>query len=140
MRDGRIEQVGTPRELYDAPANTFVAQFVGTPPMALFAGTIADGRFRAAGGLTFAAGGVTPGAAIAGFRSGDVRIAGDGEISGAVRAVEDLGADSYAYVEGEFGAIVVRTDGVLRPGERVALRVDAARAKLFDADGRRTAS
>jgi len=137
MRDGRIEQVGTPRELYDAPANVFVAQFVGAPPMALFTGTIDEGSFSGPGGLKFAVDGVAPGAAIAGFRAGDVRLATDGELRGAVRAVEDLGADAYAYVEGEFGSIVVRSERALHVGERVTLRLDAARAKWFAPDGRR---
>ncbi|HWV59500.1 MAG TPA: ATP-binding cassette domain-containing protein, partial [Sphingopyxis sp.] len=43
MRDGRIEQVGTPRELYDRPANIFVAQFLGTPRMNILSATMAEG-------------------------------------------------------------------------------------------------
>src|ERR1700688_628014 len=137
MRDGRIEQIGKPRELYDAPANTFVARFVGAPPMTLFDGTIADGRFTAARGFSFAVTGAAPGAAIAGFRSSDVRLAADGEIRGVVRAVEDLGAESYAYVDGDFGTLVVRVAQPPKAGERVALQLDPSRAKLFDADGKR---
>ncbi len=137
MRDGRIEQVGTARELYDRPANVFVAQFIGAPPMALFSGTISDGRFSAAGGLTFALAAGGPGPALAGFRASDARIADDGELRGTVSAVEDLGADTYAYVGGAFGTIVVRTQATVRPGESVAVRLDGARAKLFDVDGKR---
>jgi len=137
MRDGRIEQIGKPRELYDSPANTFVARFVGAPPMALFEGTIADGRFTAARGFSFAVGSAAPGAAIAGFRASDVRLADDGEIRGVVRAVEDLGAESYAYVDGDFGTLVVRVAQPPKAGERVALQLDPSRAKLFDADGKR---
>src|SRR5687767_8518117 len=43
MRDGRIQQVGTPREVYEHPANTFVAQFIGTPPMNLIRATVENG-------------------------------------------------------------------------------------------------
>jgi ABC-type sugar transport system ATPase subunit len=139
MRDGRIEQVGTPRELYDAPANVFVAQFIGAPPMAIFSGTIAEGHFTGLGGLTFAADGVAPGAATAGFRARDVRIDADGELRGTVRAVEDLGADAYAYVAGDFGSIVVRTERAVQLGDQVTMRLDAARAKWFEPDGRRRA-
>jgi multiple sugar transport system ATP-binding protein len=46
MNQGKIQQVGTPLELYDRPANVFVAQFIGTPPMNLFKGTITDGGSR----------------------------------------------------------------------------------------------
>src|SRR5947209_18816380 len=41
MREGKIQQVGTPREVYESPANAFVAQFIGTPPMNLIAATVA---------------------------------------------------------------------------------------------------
>jgi multiple sugar transport system ATP-binding protein len=44
MKDGRIQQVGTPLEVYDKPANVFVAQFIGTPPMNFFGATVTDGR------------------------------------------------------------------------------------------------
>ena len=55
MRDGRIEQVGTPRELYDRPANIFVAQFLGTPRMNILAATMAEnGRATLAGGRSIA--------------------------------------------------------------------------------------
>ncbi|HEV7921179.1 MAG TPA: sn-glycerol-3-phosphate ABC transporter ATP-binding protein UgpC, partial [Thermoanaerobaculia bacterium] len=48
LRDGKIQQVGTPREVYEQPANVFVAQFIGTPPMNLLPATIADAKVRAA--------------------------------------------------------------------------------------------
>lgn len=48
MNGGRIQQVGTPLEVYDTPANVFVAQFIGTPPMNFFGATVSDGRLAAA--------------------------------------------------------------------------------------------
>ena len=48
MNNGKIQQVGTPLEVYDKPANVFVAQFVGTPPMNFFSATVNDGRLDAA--------------------------------------------------------------------------------------------
>ena len=50
MHDGRIEQIGTPLELYDRPANTFVAGFIGSPAMNLIEGMVKDGALRTAGG------------------------------------------------------------------------------------------
>ncbi len=47
MKDGRIQQVGTPLDVYDQPANVFVAQFIGTPPMNFFDATVTDGRLQA---------------------------------------------------------------------------------------------
>jgi multiple sugar transport system ATP-binding protein len=49
MKDGRIQQVGTPLEVYDAPANVFVAQFIGTPPMNFIDAVVSDGRLEAKG-------------------------------------------------------------------------------------------
>src|ERR1043165_7810217 len=46
MREGKIQQVGTPREVYESPANAFVAQFIGTPPMNLIAATVSNGTLR----------------------------------------------------------------------------------------------
>ena len=48
MKDGRIQQVGTPLDVYDKPANVFVAQFIGTPPMNFFDATVTDGQLQAA--------------------------------------------------------------------------------------------
>jgi multiple sugar transport system ATP-binding protein len=48
MKDGRIQQVGTPLEVYDGPVNVFVAQFIGTPPMNFFDATVSDGQLAAA--------------------------------------------------------------------------------------------
>jgi multiple sugar transport system ATP-binding protein len=48
MKDGKIQQVGTPLEVYDGPVNVFVAQFIGTPPMNFFDATVDDGRLAAA--------------------------------------------------------------------------------------------
>jgi ABC-type sugar transport system ATPase subunit len=141
VNDGRIEQLGTPRELYDAPVNTFVAGFIGTPPMALLNGSIGDGRFVAeGGGLAFASGAQALGAAIAGLRAEDVVLDPTGGVRGVVRVVEDIGSDCYVYVGGPFGALVAR----LRPdetpphaGESVNLRLAAARAHFFDGAGLR---
>jgi len=141
MRDGRIEQLGAPRELYDAPLNAFVAGFIGTPSMALLNGSIGAGRFvTAGGGLDFPSGAQAPGAATAGFRAEDIRLDPAGVVRGIVRVVEDIGSDAYVYVDGTYGALVVRlpADGA-RPhaGDRVNLTLDAARAHFFDTGGAR---
>ncbi|MBJ3786932.1 ABC transporter ATP-binding protein [Devosia sediminis] len=54
MRDGNIEQIGTPLELYDQPANQFVAGFIGSPSMNFISGTLDGGRFTADGGTVIA--------------------------------------------------------------------------------------
>jgi multiple sugar transport system ATP-binding protein len=139
MRDGRIEQLGPPRELYDAPVNTFVAGFIGTPSMALLQGSIADGRFVAAGGgLEFSSVPSVLGAVTAGFRAEHVTLDAAGDVRGTVRVVEDIGSDAYVYVDGAYGALVARLrahEAPPRAGDSVNLRLDSGRAHLFDAGG-----
>jgi multiple sugar transport system ATP-binding protein len=126
LRDGSLEQYASPRELYDAPATEYVAGFVGSPAMS----------FVPARAVSF--GRDFPGAATLGFRPDAVRPAANGEVAGLVRAVEDFGADAYAYVDTEAGTLVARvTDRSPLPGERVTLEFDRARAHPFDAAGLR---
>jgi ABC-type sugar transport system ATPase subunit len=127
MREGRIEQLGAPREVYDRPANVFVAGFVGAPAMALFAAE--------------SFGSLAPrDAATIGLRSDAVSIAGDGEREGSIAAVEDLGNEAYAYVETANGTFVTAVAGrVPAVGERVRLKIDAAKMHAFDAEGHRLA-
>src|SRR5216110_770143 len=91
---GRIEQNGAPVDLYETPANTFVARFIGTPPMNLL-------RLDAAGSEAVIAGTAGPGIAplecaggMLGVRPEHVVLARDGAFSARVESVEYLGADS----------------------------------------------
>jgi len=143
MRDGAIEQLASPRTLYERPASAFVAAFAGTPAMSLVPGEVHDGVFRARGGdLAFAAPGLRSGPVTAGFRAEAVRPFDGGEARGVVRAVEDFGAEAFVYVEGGFGSIVARCDAAAPAlpvaGERIELALDATRAHFFDVhSGRR---
>jgi ABC-type sugar transport system ATPase subunit len=127
MREGRIEQLGSPRDVYDRPANLFVASFVGAPAMALLAAA-------SFGSLA------PPGAETIGLRADAVLLSASGESAGRVRAVEDLGAEAYAYVETPNGTLVSRLTGPAPGlGENVRLHIDAAKMHSFDAEGRRLA-
>ena len=123
MREGRVEQIGSARDLYERPANVFVAGFIGTPPMALIDANALDGS--AADAMTL------------GFRAADVRLGGDGRLRGTVRAVEDLGGEAFVYVDGAYGTLVARCGGADVPhvGEQVGVSPDLARAHRFDATG-----
>ena len=124
---GRIAQVGSPRALYDRPANLFVAQFIGSPRMNVMPARAVPG--------------VAPAGAVqVGMRPEHIGLveAGRGEIDGTVDVTEYLGADTYLIVEaGEAGRIVVRTDGdtALRPGTTVGLSFAPGRVHGFDAEG-----
>ena len=132
LRDGKIEQVGTPLQLYDNPANRFVAQFIGTPSMNMVATQAlplvasrsdvpADGFF-----------GLRPEAL-------HVRPAGasNAPVQGRVELIEALGADTLIYVEAKGVALVSRLNGrtALAPGDRVDLEFDPAQLHVFDGAG-----
>ena len=136
LRDGLIEQVGTPLELYDRPANQFVAQFIGTPQMNVVSGAQVP-QFEALCGLPVPAGGFV------GLRPENVllRAPGAAPIPGKVELVEALGAETLIYVSTEQGAQLVsrqNTRSSLHAGDAVSVAVDADSAHLFDAQGRIT--
>jgi multiple sugar transport system ATP-binding protein len=128
MHDGLVEQVGAPLELYDRPANRFVAGFIGTPPMNFVNGPL--------GSITF------PGAW--GIRPEDVVLvpAGSaGSIPAEVALVELLGAHAHLHLDAGPHRLIAVVSGADAPakGAPVHLRLDPARAHLFDADGRTVA-
>ncbi|MCT8328820.1 ABC transporter ATP-binding protein [Albidovulum sediminis] len=123
LRDGRIEQVGSPMELYNDPANRFVAGFIGAPSM----------NFLKAGPLG------APGAEL-GIRPETLRVAAEGPIRGTVTHVERLGSDTnLLVVTPTEETVTVRLFGQHdhRVGEEIALDFDRARALSFDAGGKR---
>jgi multiple sugar transport system ATP-binding protein len=142
MKDGLIQQVASAREIYDAPATLFVAEFVGSPGMNRIAGRVsADGRsFEPAGGraavpLRTAA---APGPAVLGIRPEHLRVAADergAPLRGRVVVDEYLGADRCLHLDGPAGRLVVRIapDGPRSIGGEVALQPDPARVRLYDA-------
>ncbi|SLN14109.1 ABC transporter ATP-binding protein [Roseisalinus antarcticus] len=138
---GTIAQVGTPRELYERPANLFVAQFIGSPKMNILPCTTSGGTYRLEGGR----GGAFSGAGAAehlGIRPEhiDLGSAGEGQCDGTVDVVEYLGADSFLVVDcGGLGQVTVRTTGDTdqRPGDRIGLVFTPERLAFFGADGRR---
>ena len=142
LQAGQIEQVGAPRELYGAPGNRFVAQFIGSPKMNIFPCQLADGTVRFAGGRPSPWPAEATGApASLGIRPEAIRVgaAGGGDCDGNVDVVEYLGADVFLVVDcGEIGQLTVRTggDSILRPGERIGLEFPADQRHHFGADGR----
>ena len=150
MRDGLIQQVGRPGEVYRRPANRFVATFVGSPPMNLF-----DGRLRASdGGLRFdgpigvpvpAANRVelADDAVTLGVRPEEMVLVPEASaeaIPAVVELVEFVGADAYLTATLDSGAVVmVRVDAETSSvaGERVHLALVPGTARIFDSSGDR---
>jgi len=131
LNQGRVEQAGTPRELYARPATTFAARFIGTPPMNLVA-LEADGRIAGSD----VASGVR--AAQLGVRPEAITLAADG-IPAVVQSVEYLGADLVLRCAVGSEVLLVRAAGQhhAEPGEHVHLHWPADEAHGFGSDGRR---
>jgi multiple sugar transport system ATP-binding protein len=150
MNDRRIQQVGTPMEIYDRPANAFVARFVGSPAMSMVPVTLApDTAARVSVVLgdgspveTTVDGAKLPagGTLTLGVRPENVAVAKElsGAIDATVELVERLGERSLVYARlGDGSAITAQDDGNSRVqiGDRIGLVIDGSAAHLFDADG-----
>ncbi|WEF35820.1 ABC transporter ATP-binding protein [Pseudoduganella chitinolytica] len=151
---GRIEQVGTPRELYNAPANLFVAGFLGTPKMNRIGATVAGAQgplqVRLADGTplatTMAAGAAQDGALVTvGIRPEHLRVAADGDagnrLAGVVSHVEYLGDQLlvHAATPGTTDPIALRHPAdspVPQPGQAIELHLPPGSCHVFDAQGR----
>ena len=135
---GKIAQAGSPWELYNRPANRFVAGFIGSPAMNFLAGQGAPGGIALKDGTALdVAKAAAPGQPVEfGIRPEHLAIATDGPIRGRASVVEYLGNTSYAYVDTDHGPLVVEADGVeVKPGDQIGLIPDMARAHVFDATG-----
>ncbi len=137
LRDGLIEQVGSPLELYDRPANQFVAQFIGTPQMNVLPAAALPELTRIAGSRLPADGSV-------GVRPEYVRIVAPGHgIAGKVELVESLGSDTLIHTRvgagvGHEVALVSRQSErtTLKLGDAVGVEIDANALLFFDRQGR----
>jgi multiple sugar transport system ATP-binding protein len=132
LRDGVIEQVGTPLELYDHPANQFVAQFIGTPPMNMIPA-------QALASVAQFANKTMPADGFMGVRPEGVRIlpAGAGAVPGKVELIEALGADTLIYIQALGVSLVARQNErtSLVPGDAVAVEFDARFLHVFGKNG-----
>jgi len=149
LKDGLLQQVGTPRELYDHPDNVFVAGFIGSPAMNLVDAPLSDGGVMMRGSLVplpreaiDKAGAAGLKSVTVGFRPEDVVLTEDGSgIPVDVLLVEELGADAYVYgevklLDGGLKQVIARTDGRRPPGkgEQVHITVKPGHAHVFSPD------
>jgi len=151
MNRGRLQQVGTPREVYARPANLFVAGFIGSPPMNLVAGRVADGVLNLDGspvGAARVAGGCAE--PVLGLRPEALRIGREASSSPALRCVVDVvePMGHEVIIHGRIGSdadteLVARLDAhdEPRPGEVLELTFESKDLHLFDpASGERLRS
>jgi len=147
MDAGRLQQVGAPQEVYDRPANAFVARFIGSPPMNLLPATAGDDGIAVAGGsLPAPPGASVHGPVTVGVRPEHLRDASPGERALAVqlRVVESLGHERLLVCDtGDGDPVIVRRPAdaaVPEHGATLRLTVDAANVHVFDrASGERRA-
>ncbi|WP_192181914.1 ABC transporter ATP-binding protein [Mesorhizobium amorphae] len=142
MNLGRIQQVGAPLELYDRPANKFVASFIGSPSMSFVSGALRGSATKAwfettgGGRLALAGKAVPEGSTVeAGIRPEHFVVGGaDDAMAIDVDVVEPTGAETHVY--GAIGADTVRAvfrDRLqIKPGDRLPVSVDPANIHLFD--------
>ncbi|MGB3553974.1 MAG: sn-glycerol-3-phosphate ABC transporter ATP-binding protein UgpC [Jannaschia sp.] len=135
MKDGRIQQVGTPSEVYRHPVNTFVARFIGAPSMNMIEGVAEAGEVRLTGGGRIDLPTASGGRVLLGVRPDDLHpMEADPLIEGRVTVREPLGPETLIYVETEAGEIVAKADGRTPPsvGDMVQLGAAARDLHLFD--------
>jgi multiple sugar transport system ATP-binding protein len=143
MHDGAVEQIGAPLELYDSPANLFVAGFIGSPAMNFIKGRLEDGQpptLISASGFRIPLG-AAPRAAIGpdivlGVRPEHITLGGSRAISAELVVVEPTGHETQviARVDGQDLVCVLRDRFGGRPGESVALSLDGGPMHFFEAE------
>ncbi len=143
LKDGVLQQVGTPRDLYEAPANVFVAGFIGSPAMNLFPAEIVTGGVQFGTDVAKVPADVTKAATdknvTVGVRPEDLDISSNGKgIKVVIEVVEELGADGYLYGTAESAGekidVVVRVDGRdhAKVGDTVYITPKPAHVHVFD--------
>jgi ABC-type sugar transport system ATPase subunit len=149
MDKGEIQQIGSPNEIYGAPANTFVAKFVGSPPMNLMEGHIEAGSrgllFRGAVQVPMgrALTGLSVGPATLGIRPEHIEIVAASHpdaVAARVDLIERVGSDSNVLlVVAERTSLFASVDGdtAIREGDEVHIRIPPQHVQFFDAAGKR---
>ncbi len=147
LRDGRLQQCGPPRELYNRPANLFVAGFIGSPAMNLCAAHLNGDGVADLNGVPVKLAPEAAAAAaarglhdvIVGLRPESLELDHSGGIQARVEVVEELGADAFAFCVAELGGetetrLIARTDWRRPPerGDHVALVPRPGEAHVFD--------
>ena len=143
MHDGIVEQVGAPLELYDAPANLFVAGFIGSPAMNFLAARAAGGALELPGGIRIAAPADAGTDVKVGIRPEHLDLAAGAEgLPATVKVVEPTGAETLVLfdIAGHDATAVFAERHAFRPGQNVTLTPKPGTLHLFDAgSGRRLA-
>ena len=137
LHEGKLQQCGPPRVLYERPTNIFVAGFIGSPAMNLCTLAASNGNVSFGGVDVPVPTGSSNGSYVLGLRPESLEVAADG-IPANVEVVEDVGADAFVFCSADVGGratrLVARAEARRAPqqGERVSLRPRAEEAHFFD--------
>ena len=143
LKDGVLQQVDTPRALYDTPANAFVAAFIGSPSMNIMTARIAEGGVVVNGATIqverAALAKASGDAVLVGVRPEDFEL-GDIGIPMTVSLVEELGADTFVYgtapgIDGTMIDLVARSRGFQAPAVGASVQVNPTKTYVFDTAG-----
>jgi multiple sugar transport system ATP-binding protein len=138
LEKGVLQQLDTPANMYNAPANLFVAGFIGSPPMNLFDGELADGRFLGPAGSFGTKTRVSQPRAVAGVRPEDCKVTepNAGKIVGEVYATELMGDHALVTCRVDGGTVTVKADKSFDRRDGAPIGVDFADTSVhvFDKD------
>lgn len=142
LDEGRILQIGTPTDIYDHPATTFVAQLVGTPRINLLEANRQNGSFDikdSALQLQVPQGKEVPSSFLLGVRPEDIRLSNEGEFSGQVALTEPLGVETIVHIRSGEQTLLSAVPGItdLRRNDDVRFDVIRERLHFFDMAGKR---
>jgi multiple sugar transport system ATP-binding protein len=139
LSDGALQQIATPAEVYDRPANAFVAGFIGTPPMNLFAASISDGAVQIGADTIDVArlgASLPPGECRVGVRPEHFAIGTEGDLAAVVDIVESLGHERHVHARlATDDAVIVRQPAsapVPNAGESIRLSIGPGSWHVFD--------
>jgi multiple sugar transport system ATP-binding protein len=137
MKAGQVQQIGTPAEVYERPANRFVAGFLGSPSMQFIEGEVDELSRFSAGAFAMHLGASAPGLTgkvTLGVRPECVTIEANGQMPGTVTLVEPMGNHQVAWLDcgGQQLSSIVNGTQQLAPGQQVRVGIDSARVSLFD--------
>ncbi len=146
MKDGHIQQIGSPFEVFHKPANQFVARFIGAPPMNMLEGRYQQGKLHLQDDIVLDLGGRVFSAAAAsklaehpqvviGMRPDDLRVTSEpGHFKGEVALIEPLGSETLVYANVGAKELIAKAPGRVPPtaGDQVSLAIESELIHLFD--------
>ena len=139
MKDGVVQQIGRPQEVYDSPVNLFVAKFLGTPPIHVFRGEVKNGQLLLGGAAVLAVPGAPEGPVTAAVRPEGFVLDGQGPLACALNGVEVMGRDisvvcRHPDCENAIIRAIISAENTVPAGGTVRFALKPRKVFLFDAD------